>query len=36
VLPVSARLIANKASMKFKAGEIQRLMDTLKRKGETA
>jgi len=36
VLAVSARLIANKASMKFKAGEIQRLMDTFKRKGETA
>ena len=35
VLPVSARLIANKASMKFKTAEIQRLTDTLKRGGET-
>jgi ATP phosphoribosyltransferase len=35
VLPVSARLIANKASMKFKAEDIHRLMDALKQKGET-
>jgi len=34
VLPVSARLIANKASMKFKTAEIQRLTDALKREGE--
>ncbi len=36
ILPVSARLIANKASMKFKAAEIQRLTDALKRQGENA
>lgn len=35
VLAVSARLIANKASMKFKGGEIELLWDALKRKGET-
>lgn len=35
VLPVSARLIANKAAMKFKTAEIQRLTDALKAKGDT-
>ena len=34
VLPVSARLIANKASMKFKTVDIQRLTDALKQKGD--
>ena len=36
ILPVSARLIANKASMKFKADEIKRLTDALRQQGETA
>ncbi|MBN1778308.1 MAG: ATP phosphoribosyltransferase [Clostridiales bacterium] len=36
VLPVSARLIANKASMKFKAADMQKLTDALRQKGETA
>ncbi len=35
VLSISARLIANKASMKFKSGEIQRLTDALTQEGET-
>ena len=34
ILPISARLIANKASMKFKAEDIQRLTDALKQQGE--
>lgn len=36
VLSISARLIANKASMKFKAADIARLTDTLRQEGETA
>ena len=36
LLPISARLIANKASMKFKAEDIQRLTDALKQQGENA
>ena len=35
VLPVSARLIANKASMKFRTADIKRLTDALGQKGET-
>ncbi len=35
VLQISARLIANKASMKFKDTEIQRLTNTLRQEGET-
>ena len=35
VLPISARLIANKASMKFKPAEIERLTGALTRKGAT-
>ena len=35
VLPISARLIANKASMKFKAADIAQLKDTLQQEGET-
>ncbi len=35
VLHISARLIANKAAMKFKTAEIQRLTDALKAKGDT-
>ena len=35
VLPISARLIANKASMKFKAADVARLTDTLRQEGET-
>lgn len=33
---ISARLIANKASMKFKTAEIERLAAALRQKGETA
>ncbi len=36
VLTISARLIANKASMKFKTAEIERLVDALRKEGETA
>lgn len=36
VLNISARLIANKASMKFKTAEIERLAAALRQKGETA
>ena len=34
ILPVSARLIANKASAKFKTADIQRLTDALRQKGD--
>ncbi len=36
VLPISARLIANKASMKFKGGDVERLLNALRQKGENA